>query len=137
MSNEAFSDNPALRLVADNAWNEVTAMITSGKPLLPTELRAVLDDTIARAHACGHRQGLEEGKLIRNAMEEVFEARQEHVAASAIASIMDHLNLSELTINLDRLATVWRSYTLSMHLDGDKRSVTFQAERKVESETGA
>lgn len=127
MDEQVFADTPELKQIYDQRWYQLVELMAR-KHVSTSAMSELLKDTIAQVHEVTKKQLAEEHRLVTDTMQRVADARQEQVASTAIASIMEHLGLKELSLNLDRLATVWRNVSLSMHLDGDRRSIVFQLE---------
>ena len=92
-----------------------------------TGLHDALKTALRAAYAAGERTAGAEYNLIHDSMAKTHADRMGVMTSTITAGLMRHLNLTELTINPDDMATVWRQHKLSSCMNPDK-TITYTLE---------
>lgn len=116
---------PQLEGIADDTWTDVIEVIAATGKIPPSALHEVVCRALSRAYQCGWSEARAEHALVTDTMQKAFNDRLDHTSKTIIAAIMVQQGLSELRLNLDRVASIWQGKLLSMELDNSTQTVTY------------
>lgn len=99
---------------------------TEGAQAIQTAIRVVLSDAVLDAYELGKRHGAAEERMRIGVEKFVDGKRAELLLPSAVAAIMAQTGLTELTLNLPNVATVFKRHAINYTLSDDNQHVVYK-----------
>lgn len=127
-STEPKTGTTPLGTLCDAAWRDIVEAHSErgGYPI--PDLFNHLRDAVEKAHALGVEEARAEAALVTDAMQQVHEDRMSVLNTTITAALLEHLQVDEVTVNPDNVATVHRRVKLSSRLNPDN-TITYTLEK--------
>src|SRR5690554_6005262 len=127
-STEPKTSTTPLDAICDAAWRDIVEAHSElgGYPI--AGLFAYLLDAAKKAHALGTEEARAEAALVTDTMQRVHEDRMSVLNTTITAALLEHLQVDEVTVNPDNVATVHRRVKLSSRLNPDN-TITYTLEK--------
>ena len=115
-------------------WTPYTIAVTLKEDLLNPALQDrrsdMIRDAVNRAYELGKRNGAVGVVLVGEIAHEIYDRRSALLLPAAAAAIMEGAGMTELALNLDRVASVFNRCEITTTISDDNKGVHYKLTKK-------